>query len=67
MKKHELKVIIGKEGGIRLDVTNGQGESCKEVTKDLELHLSNRNISDSGNKPEFFDPAAGIKMDLNNH
>lgn len=66
MKKNEIQIVIGKAGGINIDVVGGQGTSCTNVTKELEIHLSNRNVSSEGKKPEYFDPDQSAYLNIKN-
>lgn len=63
----EVKFIVGKDGSIRMDVLNGEGESCVIATQELELSLSNAGSQkvDEGKKPEFYSgPGLSIFNDL---
>ncbi len=56
MQENKVKFTIGQAGGIKLEVIDGQGESCMAVTEELELHLSSvGEKTDGGKKPEFYD------------
>jgi len=36
---NEIKVIIGKDGSLKVDVHGVKGISCKDLTKELEKNL----------------------------
>lgn len=57
MQRTEVKFIIKPGGEIKMDVLNGQGESCVVATRDLEVSLANagNKKTDEGKKPEFYD------------
>lgn len=55
MKQHKVKFTIARGGGIKMEVIDGEGASCEEITRDLELHLSRVGEKvDSGRKPEYY-------------
>jgi|GEM_PF-3113237 len=57
MQKTEVKFTIKPGGEIKLDVLNGQGESCVVATQELEVSLANAGSkkTDEGKKPEYYD------------
>jgi hypothetical protein len=68
MQQHKVKFTIKPGGGISFEVLDGQGQSCVEVTKDIELHLSRAgNKVDEGKKPEYYEAGPDINVfnDLN--
>ncbi len=56
MNKTEVKFIIKPGGEIKMDVLNGEGESCTLATQDLEVSLANAGgvKADEGKKPEYY-------------
>jgi hypothetical protein len=55
MQRNEVKFIIKPGGEIKMEVLNGQGESCVEVTKELEVSLlAMGDKVDEGKKPEYY-------------
>ncbi|CDQ41916.1 DUF2997 domain-containing protein [Virgibacillus salexigens] len=68
MSQHKVKFIIAPGGEINMEVLNGEGESCVEATKDLEVSLANAGSkTDEGKKPEYYEGGGGISVfnDLN--
>lgn len=63
MERKEVKFTIAKGGGIRMEHLTGQGDSCVEDTKELEISLSNAGKkTDSGKKPEYYEGGNGINV-----
>ena len=56
MQKTEVKFTIKPGGEIKIDVLNGQGESCVVATQELEVSLANAGSkkTDEGKKPEYY-------------
>ncbi len=50
--KPEIVITSTPDGDITIEVVNGQGETCKTLTKDIEKALGL--IKNQENKPEFF-------------
>jgi len=68
MQQHKVKFTIGKGGGIKFEVVDGQGESCTAVTQDIEMQLSRvGTVVNEGKKPEYYDqgPDLNVFNDLN--
>ncbi|WP_067923874.1 DUF2997 domain-containing protein [Alicyclobacillus shizuokensis] len=69
MQEHKVKFTIPKGGGVKFEVIGGQGTSCTEVTRDIELHLSQAGgqLVEAGKKPEYYDdgPSVSVFNDLN--
>lgn len=66
--QNTVTFTIKKGGNVSMEVIDGQGESCVDVTKDLEVSLASRaNQVDEGKKPEFYEGGSGITVfqDLN--
>ncbi|WP_169712540.1 DUF2997 domain-containing protein [Parageobacillus galactosidasius] len=63
MQRHEVKFIIKPGGEIKMEVLNGQGQSCVDVTKDLEVSLvaAGEKI-DEGKKPEYYQGGSNISV-----
>lgn len=57
MNRTEVKFIIKPGGEIKMDVLNGQGESCVIATEELELSLANAGSKKKAEekKPEFYE------------
>lgn len=62
MQEHKVKFKIAPGGQINMEVMDGQGESCVDVTKELEVSLFNAGSSrvEEGKKPEYFEPDANL-------
>lgn len=63
MKQNTVKFSIDKKGEIRMEVIGGIGSSCTEVTKDLEVSLSNAGTkTDEGKKPEYYENEGSLSI-----
>jgi len=52
---NKVKFTIKPGGTINMEVLNGQGESCVDVTKELEVSLAAAGKKvDEGKKPEYY-------------
>lgn len=60
MKETQVKFVIGKNGAIQMDVLNGEGESCVDITQTLETSLmaGGGQKTEEGKKPEYFDASS---------
>jgi hypothetical protein len=66
--QNTIKFTIKPGGAINMEVVGGQGESCMDVTKELEVSLASAgNKTDEGKKPEYYEGGGGISVfnDLN--
>jgi Protein of unknown function (DUF2997) len=63
MQQTKVKFTIKPGGAINMEVLNGQGESCVEVTKDLEVSLASAGQKiDEGKKPEYYEGGSNISV-----
>lgn len=56
MQESKVKFTIKPGGAINLEVLNGQGEGCVDVTQELEVSLAKAGSkkTDEGKKPEYY-------------
>lgn len=63
MKRTEVKFTVKPGGEIKMDVLNGEGESCTLATREIELSLAKAGTKkDEGKKPEFYEGESGISV-----
>ncbi|MBR2246810.1 DUF2997 domain-containing protein [Oceanobacillus profundus] len=63
MQLTEVKFKISPGGEINMEVLNGQGSSCVEVTKEIEVSLANAGQKkDEGKKPEFYEGSGNLSV-----
>jgi hypothetical protein len=63
MNAHKVKFTIPKGGGISFEVIDGQGQSCTQVTKNIELHLSQAGTKISEQKkPEYYEDGPDLNV-----
>lgn len=62
MQQSTVKFKIAPGGQINMEVIGGAGESCVDVTKELEVSLMNAGSRqvDEGKKPEYYEPDTGL-------
>lgn len=61
----EIKLIIGKDGKVNIDVAGVSGSACQNLTKSIETALGK--TESVKKKPEFYDQqGAGTKQRLGN-
>ena len=61
----EIKLIIGKDGKVNIDVAGVSGPACQDLTKSIEAALGKREAVKK--KPEFYEQRkAGTKQRLGN-
>ena len=59
----EIKLIIGKDGKVNVDVAGIKGSACQDLTKSIETALGR--TESVRKKPEFYQQqAAGAKQRL---
>jgi Protein of unknown function (DUF2997) len=66
--QNTVKFTVKPGGQINMEVVGGQGESCTDVTKELEVSLAAAGSkSDEGKKPEYYEGGGGVSVftDLN--
>jgi hypothetical protein len=51
----QIKVIIGRDGNVKMEVVGAEGPACLKLTRDLEVALTGGNQSHLSRefKPEF--------------
>ncbi|MCY8577600.1 DUF2997 domain-containing protein [Bacillus haynesii] len=56
MERTEVKFTVKPGGETKMEVVNGTGESCVDVTHELEVSLANAGSkqTDEGKKPEYY-------------
>ena len=63
MAQSTVKFKIKPGGAINMEVIGGVGESCVDVTKELEVSLANAGTkTDEGKKPEYYGDSGGIDV-----
>lgn len=57
MELQEVLFVIDKQGNLKLDVQNGSGPSCKDLTENIEraLQAAGATEFESGDKPELYE------------
>ena len=61
----EIKLIIGKDGKVNIDVAGVSGPACRDLTKSIEAALGK--TESVKKKPEFYEQRkAGTKQRLGN-
>ncbi len=61
----EIKLIIGKDGKVNIDVAGVSGPACQDLTKSIENALGK--TESVKNKPEYYEQRkAGTKQRLGN-
>jgi hypothetical protein len=61
----EIKLIIGKDGKVNIDVAGVSGPACQNLTKSIETALGKTESVQK--KPEFYERrTAGTKQPLRN-
>ncbi len=61
----EIKLIIGKDGKVNIDVAGVSGPACHELTKSIEAALGKTESVEK--KPEFYEQRkTGTKQRLGN-
>lgn len=61
----EIKLIIGKDGKVNIDVAGVSGPACQDLTKSIEAGLGK--TESVKKKPEFYEQRkAGTKQRLGN-
>ncbi len=61
----EIKLIIGKDGKVNIDVASVSGPACQDLTKSIETALSK--TESVKKKPEFYEQRkTGTKQRLGN-
>lgn len=61
----EIKLIIGKDGKVNIDVAGVSGPACQDLTKSIETALGKTELVKK--KPEFYEQRkAGAKQRLGN-
>ena len=64
MKRQEITITIDTDGAFTLEAGEGiAGQSCREVTKNIELALGGVSV-DTENKSSFYDDEDGMDLDL---
>jgi hypothetical protein len=59
----EIKLTIGQDGKVNIDVAGVKGPACKDLTKSIEVALGKTESVEK--KPEFYQQqAAGAKQRL---
>lgn len=59
----EIKIIIGRDGKVNIDVAGVKGSACQDLTKSIETALGKTESVEK--KPEFYQhQAAGAKQRL---
>ena len=59
MEMQEIEVIIEKDGQVRLEVRGVKGESCLDLTKDLEAALGG-DVANREMTPEALENQQGV-------
>jgi hypothetical protein len=59
----EIKIIIGKDGKVNLDVAGVKGSACKELTKSIEKALGKTTTTQK--KSEYFQQGQSISRTQN--
>ncbi|EOO44419.1 DUF2997 domain-containing protein [Bacillus toyonensis] len=62
MEQTKVQFTVKPGGAINMEVVNGVGQSCVDVTQELEVSLAKAGSrkSDEGKKPEYYDGGANI-------
>ena len=56
MKENRIRFTISKDGQVKMEVMNGEGESCLLTTQEIQqrLVMNGMNQTGAGEKPEFY-------------
>lgn len=62
MKKREMKITIGKDGGVNIEVIGVPGESCLDFSKFLEDELGE--VVARERTPEYYQQAEEKQLEV---